>query len=910
MGEGDHRNQELGESPPRGRPGNKRLMTSSAEVTMAKACSRPFRNTSHSTDRCPKTRKDKAAKSKEGSPRPPLKDRKDGPRRVDFRVAQSEATDAESEAETPVESEGEKSESGSEDSDSDSPTVRHCQVTNDKGHFRFDPKKARVEKTMYVCGKINGQQVIMLVDTGADRTFITQGLATKLKLKVIPADLTVVDANKGRVAAAGQAEAEICLVPDSSHKVAMVILPQDDCMVYIGMDYLQLAEASINFKYFWLKQNGVMCTLARRARRTEVPDCYDHNGNKFRLFRRESRAEMDPENKEWRCTYKAAETAVVKPNETKLFRVEGNYQGAARPVLIAQAHHYSTESALLLVPEALGRTDSACVMITNCESKPISVNKGDLLCYGYEIDGIADIPVRPEVCASTAQLRRLATAQEPETPCPSPDEPEPDWSQLKIGGVADSERAELIGLLREYQHLLVWDKTKLKLANVKPITIDLIDESSPVYTQPYNKSSFEHEEQGRQVELNDCSDGSDEIDCQNITVSSTTSTPTTTACSRFQCNNGKCVNLSFVCDGDNDCGDLSDERNCRPCRRPLFSCENRNCLIEDHVCDGDDDCGDGTDERNCPSRVDVTTSAPTTRKMENTFCSARLRCSNGKCLRKGDICDGTNDCGDYSDEADCGRPNACRKGVEFQCAHTLKCVPYLQRCDYVDDCGDNSDETGCEHALRKSNYSSNWFFHGLNKQTFESAIAYCESNGASLPVVASLEEQQWLLTSITKGRPFWLFLKKDQVSGEFSRWGNGEKVKFTNWQANREANSSQCTAISVSRMGKWLECSCHSWRDAYVICMRDRPLVAQDSITSTSDDDWSGTGWLVTAAILCAVLLALIIYVNCEIRGFRTSVETQIVTDVETNIEMKAYPDEEMYYSSPSGMINYYASSH
>ncbi|KAI1284916.1 Low-density lipoprotein receptor-related protein 1B [Halotydeus destructor] len=595
-------------------------------------------------------------------------------------------------------------------------------------------------------------------------------------------------------------------------------------------------------------------------------------------------------------------------------------------------------------------------------------------------------------------------------------------------------------------------------------------------------------------QLNDCSDGSDEIGCQNNTVPSTTSTPTTTACSGYRCDNGKCVSLSYVCDRDNDCGDLSDERNCPPCRRPLFSCENRNCLIQDHVCDGDDDCGDGTDERNCPSRVDVTTRAPTTRKMENTFCSGRLLCSNGRCLRKSDICDGDNDCGDYSDEADCGRPNACRKGVEFQCsqtfkcvpylqrcdhvddcgdnsdeigcqhawwksnyssnwflhglnkqtfesaiafcesngaslpvvvsleeqqwlltsiskgrpfwlflkkdqvsdhvcdgdddcgdgtderncpsrvdmttgapttgkmentfcygrlrcsdgkclknsdicdgandcgdysdeadcgrpnacrkgvdfqcAHTLKCVPYLQICDYVDDCGDNSDETGCEHALRKSNYSSNWFFHGQNKQTFESAIAYCESNGASLPVVASLEEQQWLLTSITKGRPFWLFLKKDQVSGEFSHWGNGEKVKFTNWQANREANSSQCTAISVSRMGKWLECSCHSWQDAYVICMRDRPLVAQDSIASTSDDNSSGNGWLVPAAILCTVLLALIIYVICEIKGLRASVKTQIVTDVETNIEMKADPDEETYYSSPSEMINYYASGH
>ncbi|CAF0737282.1 unnamed protein product [Didymodactylos carnosus] len=191
----------------------------------------------------------------------------------------------------------------------------------------------------------------------------------------------------------------------------------------------------------------------------------------------------------------------------------------------------------------------------------------------------------------------------------------------------------------------------------------------------------------------------------------------------FRCDNILCLPLAFVCNGEFNCRDKSDELNCTTaiinnglcnlnvsinCEQEIshsirliehdFDLEKflvgkpiQICILRSSVCDGVVDCKNAIDEQ-CTNIFDTLLGNPMIQcsKEDEYHCT-----TTNRCIPKAWLCNGINDCKDQyaSDESNCemNEKNQCLSN-ENKCINNSQCVQKIFECDGLKDCVDGSDE--------------------------------------------------------------------------------------------------------------------------------------------------------------------------------------------------------------------------
>lgn len=152
---------------------------------------------------------------------------------------------------------------------------------------------------------------------------------------------------------------------------------------------------------------------------------------------------------------------------------------------------------------------------------------------------------------------------------------------------------------------------------------------------------------------------------------------------QFRCGTDECIPFWWKCDTVDDCGDGSDEpADCRECRVVSRLTMKDLQTVETQVEPSKENLKLSfprvfSSALCCFSFPLISLNNTLSRTAEFKCQPGRFQCGTGLCALPPFICDGENDCGDNTDEANCGKENECVFILSF-CWFVPKTVLFLE----------------------------------------------------------------------------------------------------------------------------------------------------------------------------------------------------------------------------------------
>ncbi|KAF6215988.1 hypothetical protein GE061_000325 [Apolygus lucorum] len=214
---------------------------------------------------------------------------------------------------------------------------------------------------------------------------------------------------------------------------------------------------------------------------------------------------------------------------------------------------------------------------------------------------------------------------------------------------------------------------------------------------------------------------------------------------QWECDDGQCIDIKWVCDSSKDCPDESDEKEsmCQSLNQTCggFLCEReKKCISENSVCDEKIDCEDGSDELKCEYWIQP---SPKCLAVYSMF-----KCDDEKrCVHLDQVCDGKPECIDGSDEMNNCSQNACTNscpprqkcqnlptGPTCVCNHGEEMIS--DDCHDIDECTSENYPAHCDQKC--TNYPGS--YKCSCKEGYTRVNETCKAEGEGLLLFAAEDE--------------------------------------------------------------------------------------------------------------------------------------------------------------------------